>query len=302
MEFFNTIVVIPIGPKCRVEFIEDTIASFIHHTRCSYKIVLADDSQKATGKKVQQLFPQTDVVTMERSMGKLCGLYVTLSLAFRHVLDHYRFDALLRLDTDALVIGTAPEAEAIRLFARDAQVAVAGQYPFDYDGLPWDISWPRNQIIKYTSTYRFFRRPVTHSILWRYYRKAVRNGYRTGESVFGGACFFSRAFLQLLKEKSLLPHYGLKNLVLEEDHLFSLLAKSTGMKLGDLSSGYGSLGCAWLDLPASPAELLQRGKKIIHSVRRWKEMDEETIRNFFRQQRNGTVASAPAALTNTCHG
>lgn len=298
MQFFNTIVVLPVGPKCRVEFIEDTIRSFIYHTRSSYKIVLADDSQIATGKKIQELLPHIDVVTMQRSMGKLCGLYVTLSLAFRHVLDHYRFNALLRLDTDALIIGTAPEQQAIHLFKQDAQTGMAGQYPLDYDGNPWDISWPQKQIIAYTGTYRFFRRPVTHSILWLHYRKALKNGYRTGESVFGGACFFSEACLQLLREKGLLPNYQLKNLVLEEDHLFSLLVTSVGMKLGDLSSGYGSLGCAWLDLPASPLELLQGGKKIIHSVRRWKEMDEETIRDFFRQRRGETIAFSSKQLTH----
>ncbi|HEY0058617.1 MAG TPA: hypothetical protein VGB56_05745 [Flavisolibacter sp.] len=298
MEFFNTIVVIPVGPKCRLEFIEDTIYSFIYHTRGSYKIVLADDSQKATGRKVQQLFPQADVVKMKRSMGKLCGLYVTLSLAFRHVLDNYRFDALLRLDTDALIIGTAPEQEAIQMFKQDAQTGVAGQYPFDYNGNPWDISWPQRQIKAYTGTYRFFRRPVTHSILWLHYQKALKNGYRTGESVFGGACFFSEACLRLLREKGLLPNYLLKDLVLEEDHLFSLLVTSVGMKLGDLATGYGPMGCAWLDLPASPLELLKGGKKIIHSVRRWKEMDEEAIRNFFRQRREEAVVFPSKQLTH----
>ncbi len=147
-KFFNTIVVVPVGPKCRIEFIEDTICSFIHHTQSSYKIVLADDSQKGTGLKVKQLFPDVDVVTMRRPMGKLCGLYITLSLTFRHVLAHYRFDALLRLDTDALIIGKAPEREAIQLFRQDAQTGMAGQYPLDYDGNPWDISWPQKQIEK----------------------------------------------------------------------------------------------------------------------------------------------------------
>lgn len=294
--FVHTVVVIPVGPKCRLEFIEDTIRSFVHYTKSSYKIVLADDSQKGTGGKVQQLFPQADVVTMQRSMGKLCGLYITLSLAFRHVLKNYHFDVVLRLDTDALIIGEAPEGEAAELFRQDRQIGVAGQYPFDYEGQPWDISWPRRQIEAYTGSYRFFRRPLAHSILWLHHRRALKNGYRTGESVFGGACFYSESCLRLLSRKGWLPDARLKNLVLEEDHLFSLLVVSAGMKLGDLSTG-GPMGCAWLDLPASPQELLRDGKKIIHSVRRWKDMDEEAVRNFFRQRRTKPVAASLEHIT-----
>jgi hypothetical protein len=287
--FFSVIVVIPVGPKCRPEFVEDTINSFTHYARTDYKIVLADDSHKNTGLLIQQKYADIDVVPTPSPMGKLCGLYITLSLAYRHVLDHYHFDALLRMDTDALVIGPAPEKEAIQLFKSCPDIGIAGQYPFTYSGEPWDISWPKNQITKYTSSYKFFRRPLANTLLWMYYRKALQNGYRTGESVFGGVCFVSEPFIQNLYERGLLPNFRLKSINLEEDHLFALLAKSAGFKFGNLSSAQLPFGCAWQGLPAPPHELIERGKKIIHSVRYWKDMNEEDIRSYFREKRNQHV-------------
>lgn len=283
-KFFSLIVVIPLGPKCQLDYIADTIESIQHYARSSYHIVLVDDSQKGMGQRVQAIFPNVEVIVTKESMGKLCGLYVTLSRAFRQVLAQYHFDALLRMDTDALIIGKAPERAAIELFRKQPHVGMAGQYPLDYNGEPWDISWPRGQMIRFTRTYRFIRRPRAHWKLLMLYLRARRNGYRTGESVFGGACFFSEPCLRRLEAQGLLPYRPFKNVVLEEDHLFSLIVKAAGFELGNLSTG-GPVACAWLGLPAAPEELHERGKKIIHSTRFWQERKEEEIRAFFRNQR-----------------
>lgn len=288
MKFFSLVVVIPIGPSCRMEFIEDTINSIVHYTTSACKIILADDSQKGTGKKMQKIFPQADVVTTPASMGKLGGLYVTLSLAFKYAIKHYHFDALLRIDTDALVIGKNPEEEAIQLFKENKNIGIAGQYPYTYDGEPWDLSWPVGQIKRFTKTPAFFKHPFSHLLLWMFYLKAKSNGYQTGESVFGGACFYSEACLRALNKKRLLPFYPIKKIYLEEDHLFSLLIKAIGMDLGSLSVN-GSMACKWQGLPASPEELLDNNKKITHSTRYWKDLKEEEIRNFFRQKRQEEI-------------
>lgn len=284
-QFFDIVVVMPVGPACRVEFIEDSINSFMHYSTCDYKIILADDSQKGTGEKIKHLFPGIDIITTARPMGKLCGLYITLCTAFRHALHNYRFRAVLRMDTDALIIGPAPEQEALRLFKTDPQAGIAGQYPLDYNGQPWDISWPRYQVKRMTGSRNFFRKPLAHLLLLLQYKKAVKHGYNAGESVFGGACFISEQCLIKLQQSGLLPTTALKNIELEEDHLFSLLAISIGFRLGNLSSGSLPLGCAWKGLPASPEELYSTGKKIIHSTRKWEQMSEEDIRSWFRNKR-----------------
>lgn len=284
-QFFDIVMVMPIGPGCAPEYVADSISSFMHYTNCDYKIILADDSQKGTGLMIQKQFPQADVIVTKKSMGKLCGLYITLSYAFGHALQHYRFRAVLRMDTDALVIGPAPEEEALSLFKSDPRIGIAGQYPADYHGELWDISWPRSQVLKLTGS-EFLHRPFAHWLLQRLYKSALKNGYRTGESVFGGACFFSEACLQKLQQLNLLPRYGLRNINLEEDHLFAILVKSAGFRLGDLSSEQLPIGCAWKGLPASPEELYARGKKIIHSTRYWQQMNETEIRAWFSNKRN----------------
>ncbi|HEU4472150.1 MAG TPA: glycosyltransferase family A protein [Flavisolibacter sp.] len=289
-QFFEMVVVIPVGPGCRPEYIGDTINSLVYYSRSSFKIILADDSHKGTGKRVQEQWPDVDLLPMKAPMGKLCGLYITLSLAFRHALDRYRFDVLLRMDTDALVIGKAPEKEAIALIKSDPGIGIAGQYPFDYNGLPWDISWPKSKLQWITNRKMgLLLNPLPHWRLRKLHRRAVAKGYRTGESVFGGACFYSEACLLALEAAGLLPHHGLRSIKLEEDHLFALLASSIGFRLGDLSSGNLPFGCAWKGLPASPARLFDSGKKIIHSTRFWENMGEEEIRAFFKRKREQPV-------------
>jgi hypothetical protein len=283
---YKIVLVMPVGPKCTPEFIEDSLKSFIFYASCTYKIILADDSRKGTGRTVQARMPEVDVVEMPGPMGKLGGLYVTLSRAFRYALRHYRFQAVLRMDSDALIIGKAPESEALDLFERDPQIGIAGQYPFDYDGKPWDISWPRKQLLQYMSLrWRPRHKTFPRLFLRRHYKRALRNNYTVGESVFGGAYFVSEICLRVLEGAGLLPLYPLKYIDLEEDHLFSLLVRSAGFALGDLSSRRLPMGCAWKGLPAPPEELYAEGKKIIHSTRYWGDMQESEIRLFFSRKR-----------------
>lgn len=285
----DLIVVIPLGPNCQLSFIADTISSVRHYVHCDHRILLADDSQKGTGRELQKLFPWIETIETERPMGKLCGLYLTLSMAFRHVLDRYHFKALLRMDTDALIIGRNPERAAFELFRREPDAGMAGQYPLDYDGRPWDISWPRTQLVKYLHSYKFFKHPIAHYKLLKLFIKARKNGYRTGESVFGGACFFSEPCLRRLLSMGLLPDQTFHVVNLEEDHLFSLLVSAAGFKLAGLSGNGLPVACSWIGLPASPEELHERGKKVIHSTRRWKDMSEEEIRKTFRAQRTAAA-------------
>ena len=284
---FDLVIVIPVGPGTVPEFLFDNVHSILHYVRGSYKIILADDSHEGLGKLTQQHFPELgiDVVPTPEPMGRVCGLYVTLSWAYKHAIDHYHFGALHKFDTDALIIGEDPAREAIEMFRTQPETGMAGQYPNDYNGDPWDISWPRQEILKICTTISFIRKPVTHWALLTAYKKALRNGYITGESVFGGSYFMSEKALRALDEMKRLPDLRLKTVNLEEDHVFSLLIKAAGMKLGDLSSGSLPLACTWRGLPASPEELYAKGKKIIHSTRFWKERKEAKIRQFFKEKR-----------------
>ncbi len=289
--FHELVVVIPIGPTCNADFIDDTIRSLLHYTVNTPKIILADDSQKGTGNFLKIIFPDIDVVSTEKNLGKFCGLYINLSQAFQHALKHYSFKVLLRMDTDVLIIGNDPAYEAIQLFEQHPDIGIAGQYPLDYNGKPWDKSWPYWQLSRFTHVLKMWKRPLVNLPLQKYYRRAVKHGYIMGESVFGGACFFSEKCLQQLSDAGLLPLKIFKTLVLEEDHLFAILVKSLGMHFGDLSSGDKPFACAWKNLPDSPEHLYKNGKKIIHSVRCYHKIKEPEIRRYFRQIRKLETSS-----------
>ena len=283
--WFDVIIVIPVGPDSSLPFIEDTVLSYHYYTHSSYKVIFADDSQQGIGKQLAGVFRDADIITTPRAMGGWAGLYITLSLAFRHAVEQYGFAAVLKLDTDALIIGKAPEKEVLELFSNDNKAGIAGQYPDDYSGKPWNLNWPKQRIINATQTWKFFRRPVAHWHLMRLYKQALSNGYRTGESVFGGAYFMSAAYLISLYENGLLPNYQFQTLNLGEDHLFSLLAKAKGFTLRSLSGEGLPFGCAWKGLPVSPEQLISDGKKVIHSVRYWNDEKENDIRLFFKEKR-----------------
>ncbi|MEJ7767201.1 MAG: hypothetical protein WKF89_05285 [Chitinophagaceae bacterium] len=288
-QYVEVVVVIPVGPGSNIEFVSDTINSYIFYTGTSYKIIIADDSHQGLGTKLKDAFPDVDIVYTRKAMGGWAGLYITLSLAFKYALTHFDFKTLAKLDTDALVIGPKPEAEALQLFESTPTIGIAGQYPSDYHGKPWDIGWPRKRILNGTTTWKFIRRPYANWLLNKLHKRALLNGYNTGESVFGGAYFMNEKLLVKLDQAGLLPDYKMKSQNLGEDHLFALMAKAEGFDLGNLSDNGMPFACSWKGLPASPEQLFREGRKIIHSTRYWQNMPEQEIRDWFCNKRSETA-------------
>ena len=289
-QHFEVVVVMAIGPNSNPEFILDTINSFLYYTTSTYKVIIVDDSQKDLALKIKRTLPDIDILKTGKPSGSMAGLYINLANAYQHALQNYHFSALLKLDDDALVIGENPEKEAIQLFKENPQIGIAGlhvrgQYPQDFVGNKWDNNYPRTTILVGTSSWKLLKRPLVNLTLRSLVFKAFYNGYEIGEYVFGGSYFISELCLQKLHEAGYLPLYKLRKAILGEDHLFSLTAKVVGLELGDLASGNLPLGVAWKGLPASPEVLRLNQKKIIHSTRRWENMQEDEIRAYFKQFR-----------------
>ena len=290
MQFFDLIIVIPVGPACDPAFLKDTIESIQAYTTCRYQLIIADDSQKNTGASMKAIFPDLDVIVTLKNLGKVAGLYSNLSRAYAFALEHYLFKVLLKMDDDALMIGPEPEQRALQLFAARPQIGMAGrhitgQLSIDCYGNMHDNYWPRKQLIKDTCTWKLIRRPIPNLLLRSYFFKALRNGYELGENIQGGAYFFSYQCLKTLQDAGLLPSANLGRVNLGEDLLFSLLVRAIGMELGDLSAHGEPIGCAWKGLPATPLQLHQDGRKIIHSIRFHGDLKEPDIRAYFQKVR-----------------
>ncbi len=284
---YKFIVVIPVGPNEVLDYILDTINSVIYYTGPERKIVLVDDTGgKDTCNILQSQLPDLDVVKTSRNHGLQGGLYLTLSLAFLHIYKNYTFKALLRLDTDALVIGERPEEDAIDFFARHPNVGIIGH--FGLGTKPDDINdghWSKEQLVQESRRKNLLRDPALCLFLRRLLRRARANGFKLGDYIFGGSNFISPECVSKLAESNLLLRKELGRSQLEEDHIFSLLAKSVGLELADFASGELPMGMEWKGLPYSPQELVAKKKKVIHSTRRWKDLGEAEIRNFFREIR-----------------
>ena len=290
---YDLVVVIPIGPNDNPDYIVDTIESIYFYCCCNLKLIFADDSQQGLGQLIKAKYPKADNLVNEKSNGLGGGLYITLALAFKHAVENYRFKTLLRIDTDALIIGDNPQYDAEELFI-NPNVGLGGLYKFgneiiDFNNNVFDNRWPRNYLYDITSTWKMFKRPVANIALRTHFIKAFANGFNIGDNIFGGAYFLSESLLIAMNDASLLPDYKLRNSRMEEDHIFSILAKEVNFDICDMGSGDLPFGVFWKKLPASPEQLLTRKKKVIHSTRSWGNMNEHDIRGYFANIRHAVL-------------
>jgi hypothetical protein len=99
-----------------------------------------------------------------------------------------------------------------------------------------------------------------------YVRLAQAHGYVPGESVLGGAYALSRACVATLSAKGYLslPPNGD---YLSEDVFFSMLAQASGFELREFADAGQPFAMAWRGLPMPPRQILEEGKKVVHSLK-----------------------------------
>lgn len=288
MERAKLLVMIPVGPTCHPDYVRDTVESILHFTTPSRRIIILDDSGKESGKALRNIFPDIIVLKTPRSCGKNAGLYLNLSLGFEFAHKRFDYSVILRLDTDALVIGNAPEEDAIHYFRQNPEAGIIGSYRIDCNGEPRDFSGPRERLKKEIDLYSLYSEPRRLRgvmFLRKMVRKGMLRGYELGEHCLGGAYFISRECVSRLYQNKLLSRREIQWSKLQEDHIFGLLIHTLGLRHGDFATGNLPMGLRWRGLPCAPDELLARGKKVTHSTRFYNGMTEEQIREFFGNQR-----------------
>ncbi len=281
-------VVMPVGPKCRPSFIDDTLASIEYYAQPGWRLVLVDDSGRPG--LCRSLGRSNDATIVEaRAEGVQGGLYVNLSDGFLAALQQ-PFDILLRIDTDGLVIGSGFEDVAADHFRAHPLVGCLGRHRCNYDGTPYDPSWQRAKILEHL-TVQWLNTPATSAVLSRLVVRAWLCGYQLGECVLGGVCIYSRPAIEKLRGRGLLGDPRLGKAKLEEDHIFGLALRACGMRLSDFGSASDTLpiGAHLPGLAASPADLIEANKALIHSIRSWNEMDETAVRAHFARHRGESV-------------
>ena len=111
-ERFALVTVIPMGPTTNYEFLQDTVDSIETYCVQSQKIILVDNSNADTAKRLAAEKQHLVIVERNTASGKGGKLYFNLAKAFEFALDRYDFDARLRIDDDGLVIGSGGDEQA----------------------------------------------------------------------------------------------------------------------------------------------------------------------------------------------
>lgn len=287
------VVLMPLGPEARADFVDDTLASIRHYTGPDRRIVIVD------GRGADNRFDiggeDVDVLVNRFGIGGAGILHVALTEAIGEVLDRYDFAVMLRLDDDALVTGPCPEEDAIRRFAEQPQVGMLGSHFFTAEGAVRDLTWAAGQLRAEMAPGARFEHaaPLQREaarcrarVLAALYRRAVDHGYVDGEHCLGGACYVTRAALEQMRAEGVLGPGGLFRSELGEDHLFGLALRAAGLRMAEFEQEDDPLWLDWLQLPASPRDIVARGKKVVHSVKAWADLDQAAIRELFRRARS----------------
>lgn len=281
-EWVRLVVLIPAGP---FDDILDTVDSVLTYVGASTVVVVIDDTGRpGVASTLAAADPRVVVLPAGGSTDTRGALFVQLAEAYRYILEHYQFAALLRLDADALVIGPEPEAEAIEIFRGNPAIGMLGSHRLDCNGNPRRFRDAERYLRREAGLLGLVR-PHRRALLRSIIALAVDNGYEAGEHCLGAAYLHSFACVEELCRREWFGSEILMQSMIPEDHLFGVVTLAAGFQLGDYATGDFPLGLQWRGLPASPGELRQRKKKIIHSVRFWQDLGENDIRSEFARER-----------------
>ena len=277
-------VVIPAGPG---DDILDTLSSVVHYTETSRVIVVINDNSRFLKDVAPIKRLSTDIILLEApagAPGALGGLWVKLASGYRWILERYEPQVILRLDADALVIGSGLESCASQTFARYSNIGLLGSCRIGPDGGARDPSWAARRLGAEIGI-RGLRHPKVRTHLRRYLSLARTYGYVDGESALGGAYLHSFEAANRIYLNGWFDQPWLASSRLGEDHIMALLTYAAGYRIADFGGPEGPLALRWKGLPAHPEELLARRKLVTHSVRSWENLSEEEIRRIFGEAR-----------------
>jgi len=279
-------VVLPVGPNDS-EAVFDTLASALYYLDRSRIIVVIDDTGGSPGfrQRVSELSP--DIVVLPsppRCSGGLGGLWVKIATGYQWLLQRYEPGIILRLDVDALIIGSGIEECAAQEFDQDPKVGLLGSYGIDPNGIARDWTWAAWRL-RSEAGLRGLRHPARWLRLRELLALATEHDYTDGEHVLGGSYIHSFRAADDVYARGWFDQPCFATSLLGEDHIMSLLAVAAGYRIADFGGPEDPMALKWRGLPAHPEELLANKKLVTHSVRSWENMTEDQIRGIFRAAR-----------------
>lgn len=258
-------VVMPVGPKVNVSYFADTIES-IRYWCGDCRIICIDDTKSDWLKALNSV----EVIQTELH-GRLNSLYRNLCKGFLRAISDKQCKVVLKMDTDALVIGQNPFVDAQKFFDANPNVGSIGTFvhaPYERELQP-HIELFRKEIVEGNETYR---------LAWG---KARSHSYMGAFHCQGGCHFVSRAALESMAKNGYLDMVPMTS-QLEDDLVFGLFLGASGYEHADLDC----VASCWQGLWFEPQVLINRGYKCIHSVEYSPAGTKENqIRELFKSKR-----------------
>jgi hypothetical protein len=252
----------------------DTMDSIATYEPDAQVVVLADGALDLPRAQVEAAYPRAIFLRPPGATGGNPRLSPSLSWAYRWCLQHLSFDALAKMDVDALLTGPGLLRRAASAFAEDPGLGIAGTPAMRRGGQTGDRTY---------STW-----VLAHE---RRYSRAVRTALAaaqargwSGEECHGGTYLLSHAAIARLDEGGWLDRQPPWWSLVGEDLWFSLQVAATGLSVGSLPGRPVISGQRFV--PLAPQRVLDEGVLAIHSVKAG--CDGETqaeLRAFFRAAR-----------------
>jgi cellulose synthase/poly-beta-1,6-N-acetylglucosamine synthase-like glycosyltransferase len=209
-------------------------------------------------------------------------------------------DLVVKLDTDALVV--APFVDRVAAALDTDRAGMAGTYRQHCDGSersvePWDHRVGRRRFhIRPFREEGFGIGPVrVRQAIWgegavvrRRIAEARRNGYRYGDHCLGGGYAVSRHFLERMAERGWFADWhAWIPYDIGEDVCIGIYVHAVDLDCVGANQPGQPFGVEYHTLPCSPAEIVDAGYAVIHSIKD-PAFGEPEVRAFFAARRAGT--------------
>jgi hypothetical protein len=310
-------VVVPVGPGQReAERVLDLIDSLEAFEAGNYDFILVDDQQgpsrflNAIPDALQGRYTEIKNPRRGKGGGWAAGCAVAVLAGVSELIGRsVRFDFVLKLDTDALVIGPFSQkvAECFRQYPHVGMIgSIRDPNVLEPEGERMKpLAGAIDKLLKQVTVWRATPAGglTVQVAFWGHYRTirdtirhAIMNGFRIGEHCYGGGYALSPECVRAFAQAGLLtdPRIWLPT-PLVEDVIVSMCTKSVGFHLMDLSDANQPFAVRYRGLPATPEKLVEQAHSVIHSVKDFEDLKEAEIRNYFRQLRPNPCSSTAKA-------
>lgn len=292
----DCLAIMPVGPRSRVEHVQDTLESFLHYfDPASSLLLVLDDSRSADlrevipdSRQIRWIDAQACIEDNTKGHNTRGLLFIKQAAALQMVSKEFDWKCLLRLDDDALVIGPNPQLEALKVFEAEAGVGMLGAYLRRGDGQDKRPALRRQgrRLLKRLISRDIIRHPDMVMTLAKLVIRAKFNGYKLGDMCTGGALFLSRDAYNRIEGLFRNELGRLRYSDLADDLLLALCNAAAGYKMKDFSDRDDVMAINWRGLPMPLDELVQRKKKLVHPVKDPNNHEHERrVRAYFKDIR-----------------